>query len=169
MCVCVCVFERERVCVIKCQCVGLDPCITQRHRQTDTHTHTHTHTLVTWHRAAQDLRAHADSAAGVPGAWVDADVTGHHGFGEDVEDGNLFLSIRAEYLLRRAGTHTVTWATAEVQSVTGVFVSHQISGAILQHHPAVRVITEQNLIRAHPITPETHTHTHTLIRTSHTL
>ncbi len=98
MCVCVCLRERE--CVIKCQCVG--------HTHTHTHTHTNTHTLVTWHRAAQDLRAHADSAAGVPGAWVDADVTGHHGFGEDVEDGNLFLSIRAEYLLRRAGTHTVT-------------------------------------------------------------
>lgn len=52
----------------------------------------------TWQRAAKDLHPQADAPVAEPGLRVDADVAGHHGHGQLVENGDLLLTVPFKYL-----------------------------------------------------------------------
>lgn len=53
---------------------------------------------LTWQRAAQDLHSHADAPIIKPGPWVYADVAGHHGDRQLVENRDLLLTVSFKYL-----------------------------------------------------------------------
>ena len=55
----------------------------------------------TWQRAAKDLHPQADAPVVEPGLRVYADVAGHHGDGQLVENGDLLFTVSFKYL----GTH----------------------------------------------------------------
>lgn len=58
---------------------------------------------LTWQRAAEDLQPHADAPAVEPGLRVDADVAGHRGDGQLVENRDLLFTVSFKYLLMHKG------------------------------------------------------------------
>lgn len=58
---------------------------------------------LTWQRAAEDLQPHADAPAVEPGLRVEADVPGHRGDGQLVENRDLLFTVSFEYLLMHEG------------------------------------------------------------------
>lgn len=53
--------------------------------------------------AAEDLQPHTDAPVVEPGLRIDADVAGHHGDGQLVEDRDLLLTVSFKYLLMHKG------------------------------------------------------------------
>lgn len=58
---------------------------------------------LTWQRAAKDLHPHADAPVVKPGLRVDADVAGHHGDGQLVENRDLLFTVSFKYLFMHEG------------------------------------------------------------------